>query len=259
MTDMRILLVVGADGTPFARELGGLLDSGDELIVVAPTVRGHVAAGLQASPDLDGLLSPPISPTHAVADALESVGYSPRWQRPSDQDVAARLIRTELLATGTALTDATIAAGVRAALPYRLLPVCENRAEFRVVIGSDEPRAIPVDEYLDDPAAHDATQLLLIADQISVSSAVSQALLDADVLVLGPSSRTLAIDPVLRTPGFLDLVDADLPVLVVEHDDTAPADLVRVAGLRETDPGNAEPIKADVTAVLDRARKLVMA
>jgi hypothetical protein len=116
-----------------------------------------------------------------------------------------------------------------------------------------------VDEYLEDPAAHEATQLLLIADQITVSSTVSQALLDSDVLVLGPTSRTLAIDPVLRTPGFLDLVDDDQPVLVVEHDDSAPAELVRVAGLRQADPGRPESVPADAGAVLDRARKVVAA
>ncbi len=135
--------------------------------------------------------------------------------------------------------------------------MCEDRAEFRVVVGPDEPRAIPVDEYLADPAAHEPTQLLLVADQISVSSAVSSAVLGCDVLVLGPSSRTLAIDPVLRTPGFRDLVSGDLPVLVVDHEDSAPAELVRVAGLRETDPGRAESVPADAGAVLDRARKVL--
>ena len=259
MATMRILLVVGADGAPFAHELGELLEPDDELTVVAPTVRGHVAAGLQASPDLDGLLTPTTPATYAVADALEAVGYTPRWQRASDQAVAARLLRTELVTTGTALTDATVAAGIRAALPYRLLPMCEDRAEFRVVVGTDEPRAIPVDEYLADPEAHEATQLLLIADQISASSAVSQALVECDALVLGPSSRTLAIDPVLRTPGFRDLVDDELPVLVVDHEDSAPDELVRVAGLREADPGRPEPVPADAGAVLDRARKVVAA
>ncbi len=100
MAVMRILLVVGADGAPFAHELGQLLEPDDELTVVAPTVRGHVAAGLQASPDLDGLLTPTTPATYAVADALEAVGYTPTWQRASDQAVAARLVRTELVADG---------------------------------------------------------------------------------------------------------------------------------------------------------------
>jgi len=258
MAGMHILLVVGADGAPFAHSLGDLLGPDDELTVIAPTVRGHVSAGLQASPDLDGLLAP-AAPTYAVAEALESVGYTPHWQRASDQAVAARLVRTELVMTGTSLTDATLAAGLRAALPYRLLPVCDDRAEFRVVVGPEEPRAIPVDEYLADPSSHEPTQLLLIADQISVSPAVSSALLGCDVLVLGPSSRTLAIDPVLRTPGFRDLVNDDLPLLVVDHDDTAPAELVRVAGLREADPGRPESVPADAGAVLEAVRKVVAA
>jgi LPPG:FO 2-phospho-L-lactate transferase len=258
MAFMRITLILGADGAPFARDLAAGLGPDDELTVIAPTVRGHVSAGLQASPDLDALLTSSTAiPTYAVADSLELVGFTPRWQRATDQAIAARLIRTDLAMSGTPLTDATIAAGVRAALPYRLLPMCEDRAEFRVVVGGDDPRAIHVDEYLDDPAAHEASQLLLIADQISISSAVSQALLDTDVLVLGPSSRTLAIDPVLRTPGFLDLIDDGLPVLVVDHADTAPADLIRAAGLSQPDPGRAEHAPTEAEAVLARARQLV--
>lgn len=257
MAAMRITLILGADGAPFARELATALASDDELTVIAPTVRGHFSAGLHASPDLDALLAPPTSPTYAVADSLELAGFTPPWQRATDQAIAARLIRTDLAISGTSLTDATIAAGVRAALPYRLLPMCDGRAEFRVVVDADEPRAFHVDEYLDDPASHEVSQLLLIADQISISSAVSQALLDTDVLVLGPSSRTLVIDPVLRTPGFLDLIDDDLPVLVVDHSDSAPADLIRVAGLGQPDPSRAESVPADAGEALARARQLV--
>ena len=41
MADMRITVIVGADGAPFVHELAGRLEPGDELTVVAPTVRGH--------------------------------------------------------------------------------------------------------------------------------------------------------------------------------------------------------------------------
>lgn len=254
---MRITMVTGADGAPFLRTFAALLGAEDALTVIAPTVRGHYSARLEASPDIDELLTTATSPTYAVHDELETVGYTPRWQRASDQAVAVRLVRTDLAATGVALTEATIAAAIRTSLPYRLLPMCDDRAEFRVVIGTDDDaRAMHVDEYLADPTTYEATQLLLIADQISISPALSQELVDTDVLVLGPSSRTLAIDPVLRTPRFLDLVGDELPVLVVAHEETAPADLVRVAGLREPDPGRAESVPADPAAVLDRIRNL---
>lgn len=247
---MRITMIAGADAAPFVRELAALLTLTDELTVVAPTVRGHVAAGLQASPDLDGLLTPAAEPTHAVADSLEAVEFAPGWQRASDQAVAARLVRTQLLATGASLSDATTAAAARSALPFRLLPMCDGRAELRVVVGDDEPRAVHVEEYLAAPSSFEATQLLLVADRISVSPAVSQAILDTEVLVLGPSSRTLVIDPVLRTPGLLDLVGDDLPVLVVEHEETAPAELVRVAGLRQPDPGRPRSVPRNASTVL---------
>jgi LPPG:FO 2-phospho-L-lactate transferase len=254
---MRITLVSGADGAPFAHSLAAALDPADELTVVAPTVRGHISAGLLASPDLDVLLSPPATPpTYAVADALAAIGYVPDWQRAGDQAVAARVVRTDLVTTGTSLTDATLAAATRSGLPYRLLPACDERAELRVVVGGDEPRAVHVEEYLADPSLA-PDQLLLVAEGPSVSAAVTEALRSTDVLVLGPSSRTLAIDPVLRTPGFIDLVPSTLPVLVVDHVDPAPADLLRVAGLREADPGQARGVPADATAVVALAREVV--
>lgn len=256
MADMRITIVTGADGAPFVHDLAARLAPEDVLTVIAPTVRDHWSAWLKASPDLDALLLAPGTPaTYAVADQLRTIEYSPEWQRTSDQTVATRLVRTELIGSGFSLTEATLAAATRGGLPYGLLPVSEERAELHVVVG-DEPRAIHVEEYLADPAGHTPSETVLVAETLSVSATVTTTLQQTDVLVLGPSSRTLAIDPVLRTPGFLDLVPADLPVLVVEHDDSAPADLVRVAGLRQDDPGSPQRLAADPAAVLELARKV---
>ncbi|QGG42198.1 hypothetical protein GEV26_12935 [Aeromicrobium yanjiei] len=254
---MRITIVSGADGAPFVHDLAARLGPADQLTVIAPTVRDHWSAWLKASPDLDALLLVPGTPTtYAVADQLRTIEYSPTWQRTSDQDVATRLVRTELIGTGFSLTEATLAAATRSGLPYALLPACEQRAELHVVVGGDEPRAVHVEEYLADPAVHSPTETVLVAESLSVSPAVTTTLQQTDVLVLAPSSRTLAIDPVLRVPGFLDLVPADLPVVVVDHEDPAPADLVRVAGLREPDPGAVRTSPADAAAVVDLARRI---
>lgn len=252
MTIMRITLITGADGAPFTHDLASLLDPGDELTVVAPTGRDHWSAWLKACPDLDALLAPrDVTPTFAVADQLASIDYA--WQRTSDQTVATRLVRTELLGTGYSLTEATVAAAARSGVGFRLLPVSDDRAELHVVVGP-EPHAIHVGEYLGDPGAHEPTETLLVAEAWSASETVLGALGATDVLVLGPSSRTLAIDPVLRAPGVLDAIPGTLPVLVVDHVDTAPEALVRVAGLREADPGVPRPVVAAPAAVLDEAR-----
>lgn len=251
---MRITLITGADGVSFAQDLAAHLEP-DELTVIAPTVRDHWSAWLKACPDLDALLSVPgVGQTFAVADQLRAIEYSPEWQRASDRTVAHRLVRSELVGTGYSLSEATLAAAARGGLPYRLLPMSDDRAELHVVVGGDEPRAIHVGDYLAAPHGHSPTETVLVAESWSVSSAVESVLAQSDVLVLGPSSRTLAIDPVLRTPGLLDALPAGLPVLVVEHHDTAPADLVRVAGLPADDPGAAERVAADPAAVAQRAR-----
>jgi LPPG:FO 2-phospho-L-lactate transferase len=250
---MRITLITGADGVDFARDLADALDSADELTVVAPIVRDHWSAWLKACPDLDALLEPRgVSPTYAVADRLRSIDYSPEWQRTTDQTVATRLVRTELLGTGYSLSQATLAAATRSALGYRLLPMSDDRAELHVVVEGEQPRAVHVGEFLAAPAEHTPTEAVLVAEAWSVSPAVASQLRETDVLVIGPSSRTLAVDPVLRTPALLDALPAAVPVLVVDHQDTAPADLVRVAGLRADDPGSPEPVPADVSAIVAR-------
>jgi LPPG:FO 2-phospho-L-lactate transferase len=254
---MRITLIIGADGVPFAHDLAARLEPG-ELTVVAPTVGDHWSAWLKACPDLDALLSlPGTTPTFGVADQLRAIDYSPAWQRTSDQTVAHRLVRSELIGTGYSLSAATSAAASRAGLPFQLLPMSDDRAELHVVVGGDEPRAIHIGEYLADPDAHEPSETVLVAESWSVSPAVQAVLEETDVLVLGPSSRTLAIDPVLRTPGLLDAVPATLPVLVVDHVDEAPVALVKVAGLQADDPGSPEPVLADAATVADRARAVV--
>ena len=261
MADMRITLIIGADGAPFAHDLAERLEPEDELVAVVPTMRDRWATGLKVCPDLDALLAAPgTADSHVVSDELIAIGYSPAWQRPSDADIAGQLIRTELLGAGYTLTEATTAAAARRDIGFTLLPASDDRAELHVVVPAAEGlRAVHVAEVLADPAAHDIQDLVLVAETWSASAAVRAAIAASDVVVLGPSSRTLAIDPVLRAPGMLESFHDDVPVLVVEHEDSAPAELVRVAGLRETDPGRPEPVVADAGAVLDLARKVVTA
>ncbi|MFC5677757.1 2-phospho-L-lactate transferase CofD family protein [Aeromicrobium endophyticum] len=253
---MRITLITGADGVAFARDLAGALGAADELTVVAPIVRDHWSAWLKACPDLDALLEPAdTSPTYAVADRLRAIDYSPAWQRTSDQTVATRLVRTELIGTGYSLSQATLAAATRSGLGYRVLPMSDDRAELHVVVEGKQPRAVHVGEYLADPGAYTPTETVLVAEAWTVSPSVVAQLRETDVLVLGPSSRTLAVDPVLRTPALLEALPDSVRVIVVDHADTAPADLVRVAGLRADDPGSPDSVPADVSAVVARIRQ----
>ncbi len=257
---MRITLVTGADGAPFAHDLATRLGPEDELAVIAPTVSDRWATGLKVCPDLDTLLEPMSAKgsTFAVSDELVRLGYSPGWHRASDREVATRLIRTELLDAGYSLTDATAAMATRRELPYRLLPMSDDRAELHVVLAAIEgPQAVHVAQYLAATDPPDVDDVVLVAESWSVTKEVSEQLEGCDVVVLGPSSRTLAIDPVLRTPALLESLGTRTPVLVVDHTDTAPADLIRAAGLSQPDPGSAERVSRDADAVLTRARQIL--
>lgn len=252
---MRITIVAGADAAPFVHQLADLLGDDDELTVVAPIIRDQWLTGLKVCPDLDALLGVDATPTHAVADGLNAVGYSPAWHRPTDTNITSQLIRTELLNTGYSLTEATQAEAKRRGLPFALLPMSDDRAELHaVVVEDDGARAIHISEYLAAPADRELQEVVLVAGPWSVAAEAAQQLASADVVILGPSSRTLVIDPVLRTPGLLGALDAEIPVLVVEHIDDAPTELVRVSGLGQPDPGNARSVPNDVSAVLEAAR-----
>jgi LPPG:FO 2-phospho-L-lactate transferase len=252
---MRITIVTGADGAPFVHDLASQLDPGDELTAIVPIIRDQWVTGLKVSPDLDAFLDGGADATHAVADGLSAVGYSPAWHRPSDAAITSQLIRTELLNTGYSLTQATQAVATRRGLTFTLLPMSDDRAELHAVVSEDDSaRAIHITEYLAAPQEHELQEVVLVAGPWSVAAEVAQHLASTDVVVLAPSSRTLAIDPVLRTPGLLDALDPATTVLVVEHEDDAPAELVQVSGLGQPDPGQARSAPNDAKAVLEAAR-----
>jgi LPPG:FO 2-phospho-L-lactate transferase len=217
---MRIVLMTGGDGSDLAHGLTTLLTSDDTLDVVVPVTRDLWGHGLKVCPDVDAFLALQggAASTFAVADELAAVGFAPAWMRPSDADVARQLIRTELLQAGYTLGDATAAMATRASLPFGLRPVSDDRAELHVVV--DEPdgrRAIHVAEYLADPHAHRAVDATIVTTSWSVSAPVREIVTAADVVVLGPSSPVFSLDPLLATPGLLDLLTA--PVLVVGRDE----------------------------------------
>jgi LPPG:FO 2-phospho-L-lactate transferase len=228
---MRIVFLTDGDGSGLAHDLAALLTDDNTLDVVVPVTRDHWTHGLKCCPDIDAFLAVPrgdvAAPTFAVADELAAVGFSPSWVRPSDAEIARQIQRTELLQAGFTLGDATRAMAARSSLPFGLLPVSDDRAELHVVV--EEPggrRAVHVAEYLADPPAR-AVEATIITTSWEVSTAVREVVGEADVLLLGPSSPVLSVDPLLATPGLSDVMTA--PQLPFQHDAAAVLDAARDA------------------------------
>jgi LPPG:FO 2-phospho-L-lactate transferase len=221
-----MVLLSDMGGVSVAHGLTTLLTDGDTLDVVVPVTRDHWAHGLKCCPDVDSFLalSPNMStaaktPTFMVADELAAVGFSPAWMRPSDVDIARQIVRTELLQAGYTLGDATTAMATRATLPFGLHPVSDDRAELHVVVEDESGRrAVHVMEHLADPHEHRPVEATIVATSWSMSKAVRELVADADVILLGPSSPVLSVDPLLSTPGLRDAMTS--PTLET-GDDTA--------------------------------------
>ncbi len=255
---MRIAFLAGGDGRDLAQALAGGLGADDTLDVIVPVTRDHWAHGLKRCPDVDAFLAHArgavSAPTFAVADELSAVGFTPSWMRPSDADIARQIVRTELLQAGYTLGAATAAMAARASLPFGLLPVSDDRAELHVVVEDpDGRRAVHVEEYLADRSAHRPVDATIVTTTWTVSAEVRDVVAAADVVVLGPSSPVLALDPLLAAPGLRDIITA--PLLGVERDAPEPAGLGALAVSAALVP--AAHVRNDANAVLDAARDAV--
>jgi LPPG:FO 2-phospho-L-lactate transferase len=229
---MRLVFLTDGDGTDLAHDLTAVLTDDDTLDVVVPVTRDHWTHGLKCCPDVDAFLTLPrddiAAPTFTVADELAAVGFSPSWVRPSDAEIARQIQRTELLQAGYTLGAATTAMAARVSLPFGLLPASDDRAELHVVVEEpDGRRAVHVAEYLADPQAHRPVEATIVTASWEVSAAVREVVGTADVILLGPSSPVLSLDPLLATPGLRDVMTA--PQLAFLDDAAAVLDAAREA------------------------------
>ncbi len=247
---MRIVLLTGGDGAGLAHRLASRLDPGDTLDVVVPVTRDHWAHGLKCCPDLDTMLEGAGTDrrrTYEVADELASVGFLPAWMRPSDADVARRIVRTELLHAGYRLTEVAAAMAARVSSPFRLLPVSDDRAEHHVVVEEADGRhTVHVAEFVAWSHAPEPVGATIVAESWSLSPEVLTALDEASVVVLGPSSPATALGPLLATPGLREHLTA--PVLSIQRDEPDEASAHVAVGA--VDLPATSTVANDVEAVL---------
>ena len=260
---MHLTLLGGAESAGFTRSLAGLLNDDDELSIVYNTSRDMWAHGLKRSPDSDTFLNAldqnsSRTATFAVADEIAGLGVEPLWVRPSDQDVALQLVRTELMQAGFTLTQVTAALAVRRGIAHTLLPMTDDRVEQHVLIEDREGnRAVHVEEYLARHTGQAARELVLVGDDWKASRAALDAIESADVIIFGPASLSLTLMPILRAPGLVESVAASsAPVVDVHVADPAPETLAAHARDVELLFDFAVKVEPDPAAVLYTSRGL---
>ena len=140
---MITVLTGGTGGAKFVDGLRQVVPA-EDLTIVVNTGDDLLWWGLYVSPDIDsityvlaGLLSKERGwgvkgDTFQCLQAMGQLGQ-PIWFHAGDRDLAVHLVRSQLLAEGKTLTEATADISRKLGVTARILPMSDSRVETRVL------------------------------------------------------------------------------------------------------------------------------
>ena len=204
------MLAGGTGGAKLAAGFQSMLPPGD-LAVIANTADDDEFWGLLVSPDVDATI-------YRLAGVFdESVGYGqkedtfltlealgrlgePTWFRIGDRDLATHVLRSQMLNSGCRLTETSLELCRRFGLASHVLPMTDDKVRTRFVTdrGTLSFQEYFVRERL-APALHSID--IAGADAAESTPEATAALVDADLVVIGPSNPLISIEPILKVIG----------------------------------------------------------
>ncbi|WP_066903509.1 2-phospho-L-lactate transferase [Mycolicibacterium houstonense] len=221
------VLVGGVGGARFLLGVQHLLglgafsgdDSKHELTAIVNVGDDAWMHGVRICPDLDTCmytLGGGIDPergwghrneTWHAKEELAAYGVQPDWFGLGDRDLATHLVRTQMLRAGYPLSQVTEALCKRWSPGARLLPVTDDRSETHVVITDPQDgsrHAIHFQEWWVRYRAQVPSHSFAFvgAEQATAAPGVTEAIADADVVLLAPSNPVVSIGPILQIPGI---------------------------------------------------------
>lgn len=209
-------VVALAGGIGAARFLTGLVQvvGPADLTVVVNTGDDIVLHGLRVSPDLDTVAYTlgggvdleqgwgRADETLAVARELRDRYGRPDWFTLGDRDLATHLVRTEILAGGGTLSEATaVIAGAWGVGP-RLLPMTDDPVQTRILTA--DGRDLHFQQWWIAEAAAPAVADVHLrgADDARPAPGVLEAIGRSEVVLLCPSNPVVSIGTILAVPGI---------------------------------------------------------
>lgn len=219
---MMVVLTGGTGGAKFVDALKQLLPA-RKLTLVVNTGDDLKWWGLHVSPDLDSILyvlAGRLSKergwgvdgdTFECVEAMRQMG-APAWFRVGDRDLATHLTRTQLLASGRTLSEATAEIASALGVQSRILPMSDARVETRVTTPDGE---LSFQEYFVRERYRPEVRgvRLVGAEQASPAPGVLEAIKSAEAVVLAPSNPITSIGPILAVPGIREaLQKTEAPV-----------------------------------------------
>lgn len=211
-----VALVGGVGGAKLAHGLAQALPP-EELTIVVNTGDDFWHHGLRICPDLDtvmytlGGLVDPVNGWGVREDTTAALGALARygvdnWFRLGDQDLATHLLRTEALRNGERLTAITGRLTKSLGILPSILPMTD--AEVPTIIDTIECGRLAFQEYFVRQRWQPQVRGIEYAGaaQASLSAEVTQAISEAQAVVIAPSNPWLSIAPMLALPGMHNLL-----------------------------------------------------
>ncbi|MDZ7887178.1 MAG: 2-phospho-L-lactate transferase [Mycobacterium sp.] len=144
--------------------------------------------------------------TWHAKDELAAYGVQPDWFGLGDRDLATHLVRSQMLRAGYPLSQVTEALCARWAPGARLLPATDDRSETHVVVTDPEGerKAIHFQEWWVRYRAKIETHSFAFvgSDKATATPGVTEAIADADVVLIAPSNPVVSIGSILTVGGI---------------------------------------------------------
>jgi LPPG:FO 2-phospho-L-lactate transferase len=216
---MRITVLAGGVGA--ARFLRGLRAAvpDAQITVIGNTADDITLFGLRVCPDLDTVMYTlgggineeqgwgRAAETFSIRDELRAYGAGPSWFTLGDRDFATHIVRSELLAAGSPLSEVTRVLCARWRTGVELIPMSDDRVETHVRL---ENETVHFQEWwVRLHAAGRVESIIPVgADQAAPAPGVLEAIAAADFVLLPPSNPVVSIGPILAVPGIRAAVAA---------------------------------------------------
>ena len=205
-----VVLAGGTGGAKLAAGFQSFLPPGD-LTVIANTADDDEFWGLLVCPDVDatiyrlaGLFDDAVGygqkgDTFLTLEALGRLG-EPTWFRIGDRDLATHVLRADMLNSGSRPTETALELCRRFGLPSHVLPMTDDKVRTRFVT---DRGTLSFQEYFVRERLAPELHSIDIAggDAAESTPEVTAALVDADLVVIGPSNPLISIEPILKVIG----------------------------------------------------------
>ncbi len=208
---MIAILTGGTGGAKFIEGVVRVIPPAD-LAVIVNTGDDLRWWGLHVSPDIDsvtyalaGLLSRERGwgvegDTFTCLERMRQFG-APGWFQLGDRDLATHLRRTELLASGKTLSQATAIITQRLGVESRILPMTDDPVETRV---DTEKGELSFQEYFVRERWQPQVRAVRFsgAEHARPAPGVLDAIQSASTVLIAPSNPITSIGPILAVPGI---------------------------------------------------------